>query len=441
MAKIPVLVLLLTVSIHSSSPDDEDGTRRNKKHEFPWLLKTFQGTSGVTWSSNVTYGDSIAIKCPTKKDQIGLGLKSFSLYFLKNPASNSCTYNDETWEFAYTCDTNAEDENPDVYNIVVAKASFPGGKSFKVGDIWSLIAMENVNQHVVFDPDEVPIRADGDRSTLCESYKMVFTFTVNENHAIDESDASPTDLSPLPYDPIGDNETNKPSTPKPFDDRVLVDSFDDIKQIWPILLGVLIVLALIAFGIACCLVKHQRKSKNPHQETIETIADIRDVPTTGGKWSKVREEVPTYLSNYTGSPGLLKSHPLTRSMDQLRRLNADPTVLDPMLTPPANQPGMILGDGFDPTMSWQYRRGNEVMFKPSQNSQTCKSCHGTDNNSTRRHRAGTAPGTVRGIGSPPAGGHLLASPNDTGCESGSIDSHETSNNSNNILQAGDTVLI
>lgn len=461
--------------------------REPQRHEFFWHHNVFQDDE-ITWDSEVTYGDSIYMKCPTRKDQVGLGLKQFSLYYVDQEAQR-CKFYRAYWHFIYTCDLNAPDDSPNVYTINIVKQKFPGqDKSFVRGERYTLVAMENIDRHFDLDPTNIPQREEGSESRLCSRYHMRLTFLVNPEDGGGDPEIDPgKEISPFPdggFDADKENDF--------IDDRVEIEDLSDIHQLLPYVIGVIVVLVILTTFITVCLFRRRTTShrKETHHSTMETTSSIRDYPSPGtpdrinqqntrrhqpaiqkklstsSAWrpeKTVNAQIPRYVtpSDAKANTGMRNA----TSMDHLRRIRDN----SPEDTLRAEQEGFLDGgqarepgqlDNTTISRSIEYRRPPPEHFAANRTTvghRTSRPRGQTMDDNTQIHRQHlTQPmykNTTTRLSSPnistPAAvtrplissrrGRTLASPNDTGCETGSsIDSHEIHGRHH---QLGDTVAI
>jgi len=446
--------------------------KQKQTHELVWNFNPFR-SGELTWENKIHYGDSIRILCPTKSDRIGLGLKSFTLYFIKNPQSpDDCRYQANNWDLGYTCDLGASDDDPNVFTFSVKKAYLPGTRTFLEGERYTLVAIED------YDINYSPKHTTGQLSNLCKDYSMKLNFLVNqwqdrgvigeddENYGSNGNDGENegsdgenvgielpiTQISPLP-----DNGFKE----RPFDEsNVEVEDFEDVSKIFPVLLGIILVMVVVGLSIFCFSFnkRSKKRNKDTNQNTIESSYAIREGKTgingnTGNtrnssiNWpeNNIKTQVPHRISpNFQNfNTSIPQQHPHT--FQHLQNMNIDGTLGNPTMR---NQIGTIVGGNLENTTlstSLKYRRASPTnpMFQNNQFYRTAADPYPDSLSkpllrpvtSLEINNSQTIVNPTMRVPVMPNMGNL-PSPNDTGCETGA--SHDGSDGATGL---GATVLI
>ena len=305
---------------------------------------------------------------------MGLGLKSFTLYFIKNPQkTDECRYQVDNWDSGYTCDLGASDDDPNVFTFSVKKAYLPGTRTFLEVERYTLVAIEDL------DPNYSPKHQNGQLSNLCKDYNMKLNFMVNKwnpededkNNEIETGIERPiTQISPLPDSGFKE---------RPFDeDDVKVTDYEDVNTILPVSIGIILILVLCAVGLFCFHAHSRNSNKNnSNQNTIESSYDIREggggiiVGKNSGSvnWpeNSIKTQVPQRVSpNFINSPVVNSSH----AFQHLQNINNN---FSSTLHNHHHQPtiGTIVGGNLENTTlstSLKYRRASPTnpMFQNNQ---------------------------------------------------------------------------
>ena len=343
------------------------------------------------------------------------------------------------------------------------KAYLPGTRTFLEGGRYTLVAIED------YDINFSPKHKTGQLSNLCKDYNMKLNFLVNQWQEIGEFDENDendggvidsdgknvgielpiTQISPLP-----DNGFKG----RPFDEsNVEVEDFDDVNKIFPVLLGIILVMVVAGLSIFCFSFnkRNKKRNKDQNQNTIESSYAIREGianANTGNtrnssiNWpeNNIKTQVPHRISpNFQNFNTSINQHPHT--FQHLQNMNIDGTLGNPAMR---NQIGTIVGGNLENTTlstSLKYRRASPTnpMFQNNQFYRTAADPYPdslskpllrpVQNLEINNSQTIVNP-TMRVPVMPNMGN--LPSPNDTGCETGA--SHDGSDGATGL---GATVLI